>query len=261
MKVVILAGGFGTRISEESHLKPKPMIEIGGKPILWHIMKIYSALRLQRLRHLPRLQGLRDQGVFRQLLPPHVRRHLRSCASNEHGRSTSSTAEPWRVTLVDTGDGDDDRRAAASASGSTSDEETFCSPTATAWPTSTSRDLVAFHRAHGKLGHPDRGAAGRALRRPRHRRTTGCTASRRSRRATAAGSTAGSSSSSPGSSTTSRATHTVLEREPLETLARDGQLAAYRHQRLLAAHGHPAGQEPPRGALGSRARRPGRSGE
>lgn len=43
MKVVILAGGMGTRISEESHLKPKPMIEIGGKPILWHIMKIYSA--------------------------------------------------------------------------------------------------------------------------------------------------------------------------------------------------------------------------
>ncbi|MEG2842191.1 MAG: NTP transferase domain-containing protein, partial [Ruthenibacterium sp.] len=42
MKVVLLAGGFGTRISEESHLKPKPMIEIGGKPILWHIMKLYS---------------------------------------------------------------------------------------------------------------------------------------------------------------------------------------------------------------------------
>ena len=46
MKAVILAGGYGTRISEESHLKPKPMIEIGGKPILWHIMKIYSAHKI-----------------------------------------------------------------------------------------------------------------------------------------------------------------------------------------------------------------------
>ena len=46
MKAVILAGGYGTRISEETHLKPKPMIEIGGKPILWHIMKIYSAYKI-----------------------------------------------------------------------------------------------------------------------------------------------------------------------------------------------------------------------
>ena len=53
MKAVILAGGLGTRITEESHLKPKPMIEIGGKPILWHIMKMLLALRHQRLRRLP----------------------------------------------------------------------------------------------------------------------------------------------------------------------------------------------------------------
>ena len=53
MKVVLLAGGFGTRISEESHLRPKPMIEIGEKPILWHIMKYYSQVRISRICYLP----------------------------------------------------------------------------------------------------------------------------------------------------------------------------------------------------------------
>ena len=74
MKVVILAGGVGSRLSEETALKPKPMVEIGGRPILWHIMKIYSAHGVQRFHHLPRLQGLCDQGVFRQLFPAHVGR-------------------------------------------------------------------------------------------------------------------------------------------------------------------------------------------
>ena len=55
MKVVILAGGLGTRLSEETTIPPKPMVEIGGRPILWHIMKIYSALRAERFHHLPRL--------------------------------------------------------------------------------------------------------------------------------------------------------------------------------------------------------------
>ena len=72
MKAVILAGGFGTRISEESHLKPKPMIEIGGKPILWHIMKCYGAYGINEFLILLWLQGLCDEGVLRQLFP-HVR--------------------------------------------------------------------------------------------------------------------------------------------------------------------------------------------
>ena len=77
VKAVILAGGLGSRLSEETAVRPKPMVEIGGKPILWHIMKIYAAHGDRGLRDLPRLQGLRDQGVLRQLLPAHVRRHLR----------------------------------------------------------------------------------------------------------------------------------------------------------------------------------------
>jgi glucose-1-phosphate cytidylyltransferase len=59
MKAVILAGGMGTRISEETVAKPKPMVEIGGKPILWHIMKTYSAAWHKRFHYLPGLQGLR----------------------------------------------------------------------------------------------------------------------------------------------------------------------------------------------------------
>ena len=63
-KVVILAGGLGSRLSEETDLRPKPMVEIGGRPILWHIMKIYSRHGLNDFVDLPRLQGLRDQGVL-----------------------------------------------------------------------------------------------------------------------------------------------------------------------------------------------------
>jgi glucose-1-phosphate cytidylyltransferase len=100
LKAVILAGGLGTRISEESHLKPKPMIEIGGKPILWHIMKIYGAQH-HRIRDLLRLQGLSDQGVFRQLLPAHVGCDDRHVA--EPMEVHQRYADPWKVTLVDTG--------------------------------------------------------------------------------------------------------------------------------------------------------------
>ncbi len=67
VKAVILAGGVGSRLMEETAARPKPMVEIGGKPILWHIMKIYSALRHQRLRDLPRVSRVPDQGVLREL--------------------------------------------------------------------------------------------------------------------------------------------------------------------------------------------------
>ena len=76
MKVVILAGGFGTRISEESHLKPKPMIEIGEKPILWHIMKYYSEFGFHEfvicLGYKQYVDLTCGEGVFRGLFSPHV---------------------------------------------------------------------------------------------------------------------------------------------------------------------------------------------
>lgn len=100
-KAVILAGGYGTRISEESHLKPKPMIEIGGKPILWHILKIYSAHGINDFI----ICGGYKEYVIKEYFSNyflHTSDVTFDTASNEmqiHYRR----AEPWRVTLVDTG--------------------------------------------------------------------------------------------------------------------------------------------------------------
>ncbi len=90
MKAVILAGGLGSRLSEETHLRPKPMVEIGGKPILWHIMKLYSPRGDRRVHRLPGLQGLRHQGVVRQLRAPQLGRHVRPA----RGLDRPSTAPP-----------------------------------------------------------------------------------------------------------------------------------------------------------------------
>lgn len=102
MKAVILAGGFGTRISEESSVKPKPMVEIGGKPILWHIMKIYSA------------HGINDFviccGYKSYLIKEYFSNYYLHCADvtidlkNNDMQVHNSSVEPWRVTLVETGD-------------------------------------------------------------------------------------------------------------------------------------------------------------
>lgn len=103
MKVVILAGGFGTRISEESHLRPKPMIEIGSRPILWHIMKIYAA------------QGFTDfiicagykQHKIKEYFDDYYLQHTDVTFDYRGGSKEvtvhASQAEPWRVTVADTG--------------------------------------------------------------------------------------------------------------------------------------------------------------
>jgi len=102
MKVVILAGGFGTRISEESHLKPKPMIEIGGRPILWHIMKIYSSYGYNDFVICLGYKGYCVKEYF-----AHYFLHEADVTfdfSNRNERMIHNhSAEPWRVTLVNTG--------------------------------------------------------------------------------------------------------------------------------------------------------------
>jgi glucose-1-phosphate cytidylyltransferase len=102
MKAVILAGGLGTRISEESHLKPKPMIEIGGKPILWHIMKIYSAHGINDFIVCCGYKGYMIKEYFANyaLHTSDVTFDMREKRMDVHQTST----EPWKVTLVDTGD-------------------------------------------------------------------------------------------------------------------------------------------------------------
>ncbi len=96
-KVVILAGGLGSRLAEETEIRPKPLVEIGGRPILWHIMKIYSEVRAARLRHLPWLQRIHDQRIFRQLRSAHERRDVRSLRTKNDNRP--SPAAPNRGAL------------------------------------------------------------------------------------------------------------------------------------------------------------------
>lgn len=102
MKAVILAGGLGTRISEESHLKPKPMIEIGGKPIIWHILKIYSAHGINDFVICLGYKGYVVKEYFANyfLHNSNVTFDLTNNQMEVHQRH----AEPWKVTLVDTGE-------------------------------------------------------------------------------------------------------------------------------------------------------------
>ena len=101
MKAVILAGGFGTRISEESHLKPKPMVEIGGKPILWHIMKIYSAFDINDFIICCGYKGyvIKEYFANYSLHMSDITFDLKKNNVEVHQKFT----EPWKVTLVDTG--------------------------------------------------------------------------------------------------------------------------------------------------------------
>ncbi len=102
MKAVILAGGFGTRISEESHLKPKPMIEIGGKPILWHIMKIYGHYGINEFIICCGYKGYVIKEYFANYFL-----HMSDVTfdmSNNEMKVHQKKAEPWKVTLVDTGE-------------------------------------------------------------------------------------------------------------------------------------------------------------
>ena len=102
MKAVILAGGLGTRISEESYARPKPMIEIGGKPILWHIMKIYAAHGINDFIICCGYKGYMIKEYFANYF-------LHMCdvtfdIKNNRMETHQNNAEPWRVTLVDTGE-------------------------------------------------------------------------------------------------------------------------------------------------------------
>ncbi len=102
MKVVILAGGMGTRISEESHLKPKPMVEIGGKPILWHIMKIYSHYGFNDFIICLGYKGYLIKEYFANYYL-----HMSDVTldlTNNQMQVHQNHSEPWKVTLVDTGE-------------------------------------------------------------------------------------------------------------------------------------------------------------
>lgn len=149
MKAVILAGGLGTRISEETILKPKPMIEIGGKPILWHIMKIYSAYGIDEFIICCGYRGYVIKEYFSNyfLHMSDVTFHMRDNKMEVHQRKV----EPWRVTLVDTGEqtltGGRLKRVASYLKG----EESFCFTYGDGLGNINIRDQIKFHQSHGKL--------------------------------------------------------------------------------------------------------------
>lgn len=149
MKAVILAGGLGTRISEETHLKPKPMIEIGGHPILWHIMKSYSAHGVNEFVICCGYKGYLIKEYFANyfLHMSDVTFDLQNNAMEVHERH----AEPWKVTLVDTGADTMTGGRLKRVARYVQDEEAFCFTYGDGVSDLDISASIAFHRAHGKL--------------------------------------------------------------------------------------------------------------
>lgn len=148
MKAVLLAGGYGTRLSEESYMKPKPMIEIGGMPILWHIMKIYSHYGIN---DFVICCGYKQHMIKQFFAEYYLHRSdvtFDFSANNAMEVHTNFT-EPWRVTLVDTGldtmTGGRIKRVQPYVSG-----ETFCLTYGDGVADVNIGELIAFHKAHGK---------------------------------------------------------------------------------------------------------------
>ena len=148
-KAVILAGGLGTRISEETHLKPKPMIEIGGKPILWHIMKIYSAHGINDFVVCCGYKGYLIKEYFANYFL-HMSDVTFDMAKNEM-QVHHQKADPWRVTLVDTGDDTMTGGRLKRVADYVRDEDAFCFTYGDGVSDVDITSQLAFHQAHGKL--------------------------------------------------------------------------------------------------------------
>lgn len=148
MKAVILAGGLGTRISEETHLKPKPMIEIGGRPILWHLMKLYSAHGIDEFIICCGYKGYVIKEYFANyfLHMSDVTFDMRENRMEVHQRY----ADPWRVTLVDTGENTLTGGRLKRVADYVRDEEAFCFTYGDGLSNVDVAELLRFHKAHGK---------------------------------------------------------------------------------------------------------------
>jgi glucose-1-phosphate cytidylyltransferase len=232
MKTVILAGGLGTRISEESHLRPKPMIEIGGRPILWHIMKLYSHAGFNDFIVCLGYRGYMVKEYFANyvLHNADLTVDLAKGAVEYH----ATNHEPWRVTLVDTGEGTmTGGRVKRVASYLDKDEPFFLTYGDGVTDVDLAK-LAAFHRAHGKaatvtaVAPPGRYGAleirndlvQRFIEKPPG--DNGLI-------------NGGFFVLQPSVLDRIEGDETIFEQGPLESLARDGQLVAYRHDGFWAA--------------------------
>ena len=227
MKVVILAGGLGTRLSEETDVKPKPMVEIGGRPILWHIMKIYSAHGINDVIVCCGYRGYVIKEYFANYFL-----HMSDVTfdvANNRMEVHNKRAEPWRITLVDTGDetmtGGRLRRVREYLDGGT-----FCFTYGDGVGNVDISRLIAFHREEKVLATMTAvkppGRFGAISLEPGQRRIE---AFREKPRGDGTFINGGFFVLEPGAIDYIAADSTTWEKEPLEDLARSGNLAAYPH--------------------------------
>jgi glucose-1-phosphate cytidylyltransferase len=225
MKAVILAGGYGTRISEETQARPKPMVEVGGRPVLWHVMKTYSAHGIHEFVICLGYKGYMIKEYFANyfLHMSDVTFDLRENRMDVHHRH----AEPWRVTLVDTGEatmtGGRLKRIREYVG-----EETFCFTYGDGLSDVKVPELIAFHHSQGKL------ATITAVQPPGRfgaldLQQNLITGFREKPQGDGGWINGGFFVLEPRALDAIEGDRTLWEREPLERLARDGQLAAFRH--------------------------------
>jgi len=148
MKAVILAGGLGTRLSEETSIRPKPMVEIGGKPILWHIMKIYSSHGINDFIICCGYKGYLIKEYFANyfLHMSDVTFNMRDNTMMVHDKR----AEPWNVTLIDTGENSMTGGRLRRVAEYVKDEESFCFTYGDGVSDIDIGATIAFHKKHGK---------------------------------------------------------------------------------------------------------------
>jgi glucose-1-phosphate cytidylyltransferase len=148
MKAVILAGGLGTRLSEETSLRPKPMVEVGGKPILWHIMKMYSHYGITDFIVCCGYRGYVIKEYFANYFL-----HMSDVTFNMKDNEMTvhqKRAEPWTVTLVDTGDSSMTGGRLRRVTDHIKDEEAFCFTYGDGVSDVDIAETIRFHKAHGK---------------------------------------------------------------------------------------------------------------
>ncbi len=227
MKVVILAGGLGTRISEESHLKPKPMIEIGGQPILWHIMKEYSHYGFNEFI----ICAGYKQHVIKEFFDEYYlhRSDITFDFSNENSKVIhNNMAEPWKVTIVDTGlntlTGGRIKRVKEYIG-----DETFMLTYGDGVCDVDIREVLEFHRKGGKLATMTAIQPGGRFGTLEIRRDNVIERFAEKRKEDGGWSNGGYMVLEPQVIDYIEGDRTTFEREPLERLSAEGQLQAYKY--------------------------------
>lgn len=228
MKVVILAGGYGTRISEESHLKPKPMIELGGAPILWHIMKEYSYYGYNEFIICCGYK----QHVIKEYFANYYLHNSDitfDFINNNEMKIHNNVAEPWKVTLVDTGlntmTGGRIKRIQPYIG-----NETFMLTYGDGISDVNIRDLVVFHMSHGKTATMTAVNVGQQFGVLKIEENGAISRFREKNNSDGGVINAGYMVLNPAIFDYIEGDMTIFEKDPIEHVAADGELMAYQHK-------------------------------